>query len=162
MLSASLSHLDACNDFPVFTLSLVVEIFERSFQGARRRVPGHGHDLDGLISIFSAPKAPNAAERQILELREDVCKLLGHFGVILVRYGCRQPTRKGTATQVLHENVRVAKGLVCGRLKVENPRDRDSGMLLDYLHRSNLAEHRSSIAVIEGLMRDPSDPVHTV
>lgn len=62
----------------------------------------------------------------------------------------------------LHENVRVAKGLVCGRLKVENPRDRDSGMLSDYLHRSNLAEHGDSVAVIEGLMGDPSEPVHIV
>ena len=75
-------------------------------------MPGHGRDLDGLVGILSTPKAPDAAESEILELREDICKLLGHFGMKLLRYGCRRPSRKGSATQALHENVGVAKGLV--------------------------------------------------
>lgn len=125
-------------------------------------MPGHSRDLDRLIGILSTPKAPDAAEGEILELRKDICKLLGHFGMELVRYGSRYPCGKGAATQVLHEHVRLAKGLFHGRFEVEDLGDRDSGIPFDDFHRSNLTQHRGSILVVEGSVRDPNDPKHIV
>ena len=150
------------NRFPILTLLLVVEILERSFQGPGRIVPGHGYDLDRLLSVISTPETPNAAECQILEFREHIRKLVGHLGMVLLGYSPRQAIREGAASQVLHEDERVAEGLVCGRGEVEDLRDWHGGVFPDYLHRRDLAEHRCSVVLVEGFIGDSGDPVHIV
>lgn len=116
-------------------------------------MPCHGNYLDRLLGVLPAPEAPNAAERQTLQFCKDVCNLLGNFRMVFIGYSDRQRVRNGAAAQVLHEDVWVAKRLVSGYFKVENPRKRYiTRVLVDYLHRSDFAEHRSPIFLMELLV----------
>ncbi|EAT87602.1 hypothetical protein SNOG_05211 [Parastagonospora nodorum SN15] len=97
-----------------------------------------------------------------LKFRKHMCKLFGYLGMILSRYRCRQPIIEFTATQVLHQNIRVSEWPLYGHLKFENTRYGDTCTLADDVHGGYLAQQRGLGVVIDGAIRNPSNPIDVV
>lgn len=125
-------------------------------------MPLHGNDFDRLIRGLSTPKSSNATKGQVLEFREHICKLIGYLGMVLSRDRSCQPTIELTATQVLHQNIRVSEWSVYGNLKFKNTRYGDTCTLADDVHGGYLAQQRGLGVVIGGAIRNPSNPIDVV